>query len=515
MDKAIIFIKENNILYLIIGTFFSIFSLSQFNIGISIYIWPFCFLRYLHISESKMIPSLIVSLCILAANLIRWVNFAGMSIISDILFSLYFGALNLIPFLIDEFFYKKVKEWKSIFIFPLFMAFFDYISAFMPIANHNMYAYALRADIQYLQIISLFGGYFITFIIALFATILDYSIDFYKREKKISIFAYIYIALVIIIYFFGMIRLLVHIEGEKINISSVTGISQYPADNDFENEGFLNMSEYLDYINKTMKIAKDSYSQIINYAEEAFFIESKEDKEEIITKTCEYAKKYSIFVVLCLDYYGDEKGAINEALLISDEGEVLYDYHKQNLIPKMESEYYEDLEELKAIDTKYGRISIVICYDINFPNFINSLSRKHIDLLFAPAWDWDSIAEWHSNDARYRAIEGGFNLIKNTANGVIITTDDRGRALSYFIARDNEDYNVVSTVRIKGSKTLYSYIGEFINYFYLVALILVLILDKIIEWYKLKKLKRRQSDITYKKVQQQLNDLIIDENENI
>ena len=181
----------------------------------------------------------------------------------------------------------------------------------------------------------------------------------------------------------------------------------------------------------------------------------------------------------------------------------------------MESEYYEDLDELKVIDTKYGRISIVICYDINFPNFINSLGKKHIDLLFAPAWDWDSIAEWHSNDARYRAIEGGFNLIKNTANGIIITTDDRGRALTYFIARDNEDYNVVSTLRIKGSKTLYSYICEFFNYFYLVALILVLTLDKIIEWYKLKKLKVRQSDITYKKVQQQLNDLILDENENI
>ena len=64
--------KNKNSLLLFIGTICSIFSIGKLNISISIYIWPFCFLHYLHIKENKFKSFIKVFICIYISNLIRW-----------------------------------------------------------------------------------------------------------------------------------------------------------------------------------------------------------------------------------------------------------------------------------------------------------------------------------------------------------------------------------------------------------------------------------------------------------
>ena len=152
-----------------------------------------------------------------------------------------------------------------------------------------------------------------------------------------------------------------------------------------------------------------------------------------------------------------------------------------------------------------GKLTIAICYDINFPYFINSLSRKHFDILLIPSWDWEGIAEFHSNNAKYRAIEGGFNLIKNTVNGITISIDAKGRVLSYHIGRDYGDYFLTSTVNKKGIKTLYSYIGFLFNFLYIIVLCCILIPSSIFKKYCCSN-KRRANSYGMQK----LNELNID-----
>ena len=166
---------KKNILYLAVGTIFSVFSIGRYNIVISIYIWPFCFLNYLHKNDSKIIPLIIVSLCLLFSNMLRWIGSTGLNIGADFILGAYFSIINIIPFLIDDIFYKKILGWKSALIFPLSVASCEFLFQFNFIANTNLYAYAHRENLQYLQIISLFGVHFLSFVIALFSSILDYS----------------------------------------------------------------------------------------------------------------------------------------------------------------------------------------------------------------------------------------------------------------------------------------------------------------------------------------------------
>lgn len=438
-------------------------------------------MSYLHKNESKILTSFIFAVCLWLSHLLRWFNAINGGFVINLIWASYLSFVNMIPFIIDNIFYGKVDKWRSVFIYPLAEAFIEFISCFFPIANNNLLCYALRDNIQFIQIISVFGCYFISFIVTLFSTTLEYSIDLYKNENKISKFIFSYATIIVVIYFFGLIRLLIPLDEETINVAASIGVSQ-PLYEINETDSYREQDVYLEYINQTMKRAHDSEAQIITYAEEAFAI-LIDEREGMLANVSELAEFYSIYVLLGLDVCHNETYCTNEAVLISDKGKVLYEYQKQHLIPISESIYYENMEETYTVETECGKIGVVICYDINYPYYLNSLSREHFDLLLVPSWDWDSIAEWHSNEAKYRAIEGGFNLVKNTAHGYVISSDTRGRTLSY-VKNEGKDYNVINTVNKKGVTTLYSYIGIFFNYIYLVAFIAILISGEIIKLFK-------------------------------
>jgi len=477
MSNFLSIIIENKIIYLLIGFILSIFSIGGYNISITIYIWPFCFLAYLHNHNTKLLPLIIVSICIVISNIFRWISISHESILEGIIIGLYFSLINIIPFIIDDIFYDKISKWKNIFLFPLSVAFCEFLFSFSFIANHNIYAYALRDNNQMLQICSLFGCYFLSFIIALFSSILVYSHSLYLNQQTISKFIVFYVILISLIYFFGCIRLVLHEEKGTYNIGASIGISNAIYEHEKSDEHSVReLDEYVQYINNTIRKAKAADCKIMTYAEEAFAIYLK-NKTEIIDRVSKLAEENQIFVLLPLDIAQDDEGEdnTNEAILISDKGKPIYYYIKQHLVPYLEIDYSTPSDEVKVVNTTLGKMTVVICYDINFPYFINNLSREHFDILLIPSWDWDGIAEFHSFELRYRTIENGFNAIKNTANGNTISIDYKGRILSYFISKECEDYFLVNTINIKGVTTLYSYIGIYFNYLYLLVIICILI----------------------------------------
>ena len=98
MEKCIEWIKDNHIINLIVGFIFSVFSIGRYNIVISIYIWPFCFLNYLHRNEKKVIPLVVVSLCLLFANMIRWIGYSNVNIGIDFIVGAYYFIIKYFCF---------------------------------------------------------------------------------------------------------------------------------------------------------------------------------------------------------------------------------------------------------------------------------------------------------------------------------------------------------------------------------------------------------------------------------
>ena len=463
--------KNKNLILFLLGTILSIFSIGKLNIPITIFIWPFCFLHYLHLNSSNKLLSLSkVYFCFLISNLLRWIGCSNRSLSYDFLAGFYFSINTSIPYSIDLYFYDKLPKWKNIFIFPLIVSFTEYILSFYSFSNNNLYSYSQLDNIPLLQIISLFGTFFLSFIITLFSSVLDYGILIYKKENKIPKCIHYYITLIIIIYLYGGIILLLPYNKETMRAVSVMGVSQpYYVRHE---KDILPLNKYYEYINDSMKKAKDINADFISYAERAFAV-FEDDKNILLEQVINYVKKYNINTLLSLDirYTMNEiRNKENMNIFIDSKGNILYEYTKHNLIPFVEDDYIPSSKPLKVLDTDFGKMSTVICYDINYPMFINSLSRNHIDILIVPSWDYPGVAEFQSKEARYKAIEGGFNLIKNTANGVVIASDYKGRKLSYYSGESCQDYFIITELYKHGVKTLYSYIGKVFNWIYLILL---------------------------------------------
>ena len=76
----------------------------------------------------------------------------------------------------------------------------------------------------------------------------------------------------------------------------------------------------------------------------------------------------------------------NSAVLISDEGVVAGIYDKHHACFD-EGRYYREGAEIPVFDTRYGRIGIMICYDMGFPEIARVLMLKGAEIIFVPsAW---------------------------------------------------------------------------------------------------------------------------------
>ena len=339
--------KNKNSLLLFIGTICSIFSIGKLNISITIYIWPFCFLHYLHINENKFKSFIKVFICIYISNLIRWFGSGDYNILFELLISSYFSITTSIPYIIDLIFYKKICKAKSVFIYPLSIGFTEYICSFFILSNNNLLAYSQLNNLSFIQIISLFGTFVLSFIIALFASILDYSIEIYQKQRNISKFIFYYIIINIIIYLYGGIILLIPYNKDTFRAVSVKGISQL---NLVNNKNYIGSLEtYYEYINDTLSKAKIINADFILYDEAAFTLE-EENYNKFVNKVLDIIKNYKIDTLLSLDIHLKKEEIPNKRnmnMFIQSNGEIKYNYTKHNLIPFAEFDYILQMSRFK------------------------------------------------------------------------------------------------------------------------------------------------------------------------
>jgi apolipoprotein N-acyltransferase len=116
--------------------------------------------------------------------------------------------------------------------------------------------------------------------------------------------------------------------------------------------------------------------------------------------------------------------------------------------------------KLRELDTPYGRLSSIICFDADFPQLLAQAGTADTDLMLDPSNDWHAIDPWHTQMASFRAIEQGFNLIRQTSKGLSAAFDYQGRRLASMDDYHTTDYAMISEIPSKGVHTVYSRFGD-------------------------------------------------------
>ena len=151
-----------------------------------------------------------------------------------------------------------------------------------------------------------------------------------------------------------------------------------------------NTLKNLNNIIKYIKKAASKKVDIICFPETAL-VHSKNEKPikntpikkyiSIIRKSCEKNKLHCIFGT---NFLARNK-IYNSAFFINDKGKIIYRYDKVNLWIN-ERKDRSNGRKNNVVKTKFGKIGIIICWDIAYPEYVKKLGKQGAWIIFCPSY---------------------------------------------------------------------------------------------------------------------------------
>ena len=110
---------------------------------------------------------------------------------------------------------------------------------------------------------------------------------------------------------------------------------------------------------------------------------------ETVKRFSEAAKRHKMHIVagLALSIDGSP---YNTAVLFDDNGEII-GIHKKVHLPAGEELHFSHGDRLEVFETKFGRIGMLVCWDMQFPEAARELALADVDLIACPTYGWENI----------------------------------------------------------------------------------------------------------------------------
>lgn len=473
--------ERKHYLWLIIYTIFSLCLVGPWGFPAAAWIAPVFGIRYYRQCRKASTGFILLWL---STSFATYVSVQGMTIfyfyhpILEAAFLSLSSVILLIPFAIDRAYHKKAMARGNIsmlltFVYPISVLGIEYISyGESPLGTFGALAYSQGSFNTFIQLSSMTGLWGITFIFSWFSSIINYFWDYNFEFKKIKVQTLSILCVFLLIFGFGTWRLNSH--DKDIPTVTIGGFS-LPEDgvasmmelwNDHEDPVYR---ERLNTINQQqlVKIQEiiEKGAQIIVLQEVAIM-----GDEDAINAFMDNAKsiadRENVYLVLPYAQFNTLDKDHNALLIIDPEGEIVMEHHKYGGAMFEGSEPGDG--RLKTIDTEYGRISAVICWDADFPSMITEAGRQNVDLLILPSNDWYEYKDIHAQMVLFRAVENGMSIFRQTGNGISLVSNMYGQVLNsvdMYEMSTEDDWTGVQIVDVpmKSVKTIYPLIGDIIG----------------------------------------------------
>ncbi|WP_170223453.1 nitrilase-related carbon-nitrogen hydrolase [Nonomuraea turkmeniaca] len=130
-----------------------------------------------------------------------------------------------------------------------------------------------------------------------------------------------------------------------------------------------------------------------------------------------------------------------------------------------------------TIDTPYGRLATVICFDANFMPLVRQAGQAGADILLLPSSDYAQVTDALAQQAVLRGVENGMSVVRSARLGTSIAVDHQGRMIGYeasWFSSDarTTDHTMTVTVPLQGRHTPYSrWVGDAVAWLCLTGLL--------------------------------------------
>lgn len=478
---------------LIIGAILMAFSGLNWHIGIAAWFAPVFLLYYTR--QSKFLGFLFFFIFISVSGAVSQTgnNLFNIPVIT-IINGLSYGFAFTLVYFSERLLYQKGKGFYSTLIFPSVMVLFEFLISSMVgtwgIIAHTQFLF--KPIVQLSTITGLFG---ITFLVCWFSSVLNWIFEnkFNRSSifKSLIIFGLIFLSIVL----YGFIRISGNsTDSETVKVAAVISETDIHRIASEEDSGLKELSEnpskeipervfadkvlIKEQISNTITAAKEG-SKIIVWNEISLILD-RQQVDSLTEIIIEIAKTYRTYILTAYLEKADTfeiKPFNNKSVLISSEGKIVWEYLKSNLHPYAEVPIINrGNDSIPFIDTEYGRIGNVICYDMDFTKLLQQTGKNSIDIMLVPSYDWEGITPLHANMAVFEAVQNGFSLIRSNGKGLNVICDDQGNILAKLNSLESDSKILYANIPIGTSSTIYSNIGHIFVFivflFFLMSIVL-------------------------------------------
>lgn len=480
MNKKLL---SQSLLWLALFGLLNLFASGHWTIAPAAWLTPLFGLHYLH-TTSKRRKYLFVYLVLWLTLSIAWYGATPVFGPAHFIFMAVNALAAAVPFFLDSILAPRLRSngrlpFYATLIFPFAVTGLEFLlSSTNPIGNFGAAGYSQYALPVLTQITAVTGMLGLTFLMAWFAAVVNWAWanEFNWRQVRTGVL--IYAAILLVVFGYGAIRLATAPapgSGETVPVASFTLVETHMGElnNLLDQQGLEAYRQetsavHEQYLAMTEKAIADG-AKIILWPELAV-TGVAEDVQATIQSGQNLAQQAGVYLAMptFTIFPEDERLSENVLFVAGPDGDIVINHVKYggNIL---EGTVKGDAN-IETIQTEYGRLAGILCWDTNYPNIVRQVGRQNTNILLSPSKEWAGINPMHAQMAVFRALENGTAVIRQTDEGLSIIVDGYGRRLASGQGLSDSGNYLLAEVPTSSPNTLYPMLGDIVGIISLIGL---------------------------------------------
>ncbi len=480
-------------LWLALGILFFAFGTPRWTIPLAAWLAPVFLLRFVRTQPllRGMLLLLLASELVLTLALQGVVPYSG-AFYYPIVFGIAVGGI--LPYLIDRLLAPRLGGLLGTLVFPLAGTTVGYLFAFGSTGTMLYSVYTQYGNLPLMQLVSVTGIWGITFLMSWFASLVNWAWERGFAWPRVRGGAALYASLLALVLLFGGARLaLFPAQGSTVRVAGISP-SQAPvaaADKQVSMQAPMSGTEtqaeralisqanapVFDELLALSETEARAGAKIILWPECSGGVTLvQEDEVGLLERASTLARTTGTYLDLglceLLSHPVQSSFFTDEIILIDPTGSVVWRYEKAHPVPG--EPWPAGDGQVPTVQTPYGRLANVVCFDADFPGTMRQAGQAGADIMLVPSNDWREIDPYHTQLITFRAIENGYSLVRQTSNGLAMTADYEGNVLGASDYFTTDPQVMVAYVPMQGVHTIYATIGDLFAWLSIAGLVVLI-----------------------------------------
>ena len=474
MSKRINFTTIQPYLWLALYALLNLFTSGKYTIALAAWISPIIGLHFLYHNNRVRRSYGHLYLATWITLSIAWLGATPIWGLAHYGFMAVTALLGSLPFLADRLIAPRLARngrvpFIATLVFPAAATAMEFLTVSgNPIGNFGATGYSQASLPVLMQITSVTGMLGLTFLMGWVASVVNWAWNEGFAWQRVRTGVLTTAAVLVAVIAFGSVRMMTAPAPEQtVTVASFTleEIDMHELNTLLESDPAAfrtrTTATHAAYLARTVTAAQDG-AKIVVWPELAG-AGVDEDVSALIAEGQILAKEQGIYLTIPVMrlFPGTDRKGENKLYIVDPNGQIVLEHTKfgGNMV---EGTLAGD-GILRTVETPYGTLSAVICWDTDFPNVIRQAGQMGVDILLSPSKEWVGIDPMHADMAAFRAVENGMAVVRQADEGLSIVIDAYGRTLATAHADDDAGNAMRVQVPTAGTTTLYAQIGDMIG----------------------------------------------------